>query len=73
MRNGNAKNVSVFIGSSNSSYPTYEEWKFEFVFCVTCVESGSYPTYEEWKLINSSMNRQRSIRSYPTYEEWKPR
>jgi len=47
--------ITTIYSNSNSSYPTYEEWKqlvdkeMEFKF-----GSSSYPTYEEWKLLSKS-------------------
>jgi len=49
MRNGNLKNSRECSRISNSSYPTYEEWKLSLKSLLLRHPLSSYPTYEEWK------------------------
>ena len=49
MRNGNNYSSIFDTLDTNSSYPTYEEWKHLLGYEIAYSQDGSYPTYEEWK------------------------
>ena len=73
MRNGNKEILKeAIIPYSNSSYPTYEEWKRWRIAkaSVTAYQFLSYLWGMETEKSISSKHA-RMLCSYPTYEEWK--
>ena len=54
MRNGNKKKLLKLKRKNLTFYPTYEEWKQEFLYRNLYQEIPFYPTYEEWKPVSTA-------------------